>query len=185
VALILERYVYRSQNGDMKTFNNIILILVICGITVSFSNCQSSQKLKNPTSLKIGEVYYENWEAGVQDIGSGYTIFIPILNYPKNITLDSVYFKGNKAKLEFKNNTVFVGRFKTTTNKKQDIIMSNEPYAEYANKVPVLPEKIPFELKDDECIVSYLVEEEIKYFKIEGIVRKAYILYQTVPSNKL
>jgi hypothetical protein len=171
VALILERYVYRNQNGDMKTFNNIVLILVICGITVSFSNCASSQKLKNPIPLSIGEAYYQDWASEIKGERSGYTIFIPVIDNPQNIMLDSVYFRDNKAKLEFIN-TVFIGRLKTTTINKQDIIMSNEPYAEYENKVPELPQKTPFNLNDNECMVSYLVNDEIKYFKIDGIIKK-------------
>lgn len=152
---------------------------------VSFSNCASTQQLEKLEPLTIGDVYYQNWVAGVKGGGSGFNIFIPISDNANNIMLDSVYFKGKKAKLEFNNNTVFIGRFKTTANKKQDIIMSNEPYAEYGNKVPELPQKTPFELNDTECVVSYLEGNKTKYFKIEGIVRKESKLYQKAPSKKL
>lgn len=168
----------------MKTFKKITSITIISIIMVSFSNCASTQKLEQLEPLTIGEVHYQNWVAGIKGGGSGFNLFIPITNNPKNIMLDSVYFRGKKAKLELNNNTVFIGRFKTTANK-NGIIMSNEPYAEYGNKVPELPQKTPFELNDNECVVSYLEGNKIKYFKIEGIVRKESKLYQKAPSKKL
>lgn len=50
--------------------------------------------------------------------------------------------------------------------------MSNEPYAEYGNKVPKLPEKPSFKLKENECVVSYKEEDKIKYFKIKNMIQK-------------
>ena len=96
------------------------------------------------------------------------------LKLQDNLPLENKFNKviQDIKKIEYVNDALAVGRFKTEANQKQDIIMSNEPYAEYANKVPELPEKIPFELKDDECVVSYLEKNKIKYFKIEGIVKK-------------
>ncbi len=141
-------------------------------IIVSFSQCASTLKLQDNLPLEIDEVYYQTWVAGVKGGGSGINVFIPIESNSNDIVLDSMYFRGKSTKIEYVNDALAVGRFKTEANQKQDIIMSNEPYAEYANKVPELPEKIPFELKDDECVVSYLEKNKIKYFKIEGIVKK-------------
>lgn len=158
-------------------------LLMLLGI-LSFSKCASIQKLDKALPLDIGEVYYQHWVSGVQGGGSGFNIFIPITANPKNIMLDSVYFKENQAKLEYRNNTVFIGRFKTLANQKQDIIMSNEPFAEYGNMVPETPKKIPFELKEDECVVSYLEAGKAKYFKIKKIKRKDSKLYQSAPPKK-
>jgi len=94
------------------------------------------------------------------------------MDFRKNIILDSVFFKGKQAKLEYRNNSVFIGRFKTEANQKHDIVMSSDPIAEYGNKVPEIPKKVQFELKDDECVVSYLKSGKVKYFKIEKIKRK-------------
>jgi len=148
---------------------------------VNFSNCASTQKLEKSLPLTIGEVYYQDWVAGIQGGGSGYNIFIPVLDNPKSITLDSVYFKGKQAKLELNDNAVFIGRFKTTLNEKQDIIMSNEPFAEYGNKVPKLPQKTPFDLKDDACVISYKQGNILKYYKILNVLKKEPKIY---PSAK-
>ena len=151
---------------------------------INFSNCASTQNLEKTIPLTFGEVYYQDWVAGVKGGGSGINIFIPITANPKEIMLDSVYFKGRKAKLEFRNNTVFIGRFKTAINQEQDIIMSSEPYAEYGNKAPEFSRKTPFKLDDDECVISYLDNGGVKYFKIEGVIRKLSKIYQRAPLKK-
>lgn len=147
-------------------------------IIVSFSQCASTLKLQDNLPIEIDEVYYQTWVAGVKGGGSGINVFIPMESNSNTILLDSMYFRGKSTKIEYANDTLAIGRFKTKANQKQDIIMSNEPYAEYANKVPEIPEKIPFELKDDECIVSYLEKNKTKYFKIKGIVKKESTPYQ-------
>ena len=50
--------------------------------------------------------------------------------------------------------------------------MSNEPYAEYGNKVPELPKKSFFQLKENECVISYKQSGKTKYFKIKGLTKK-------------
>lgn len=169
----------------MKVLKKIISLFLMLFIIVSFSQCASTLKLQDNLPIEIDEVYYQTWVAGVKGGGSGINVFIPIESNSNDIVLDSIYFRGKSTKIEYINDALAVGRFKTKANQKQDIVISNEPYAEYGNEVPELPQKTPFNINDDECIVSYLVEDEIKYFKIEGIVRKASKLYQTIPLKKL
>lgn len=137
-----------------------------------FSQCATGKQLETNLPFEIGDVYYQERVAGVDGGGSGVNIFITLQENPNNIILDSVYFQGKEAKLEFRNNTVYVGRLESKTVLKNDIIMSIEPYAEYGNKVPVVPKKPRFELKEDECIVSYKTSNKVKYFKIEKINKK-------------
>ena len=103
-----------------------------------------------------------------------------------NIQLDSVYFRGKAAKFEIKpnNSTLFIGRFSLAANQKKDIIMSNKPKAEYGNELPKLNTKIPFELKDNECVVSYNEGDKTKYFKIENVVEKQAQFYPSAPPRK-
>lgn len=156
----------------MKLLTRTMSLLFMLFIIVSFSQCASTPKLQHNLPLEIDEVYYQTWAAGAKEGGTGINVFIPIKSNSNDIVLDSIYFRGKSTKIEFANTALAVGRFKIKANQKQDIIMSNQPYAEYANKVPEIPEKIPVELKEDECVVSYLEKNKIKYFKIEGIVKK-------------
>jgi len=147
-------------------------------IIVSFSQCASTLKLQDNLPLAIDDVYYQKWVAGVKGGDTGIKVFIPIKSNSNDIVLDSMFFRGKSTKMEYVNTTLAVGLFKTRLNQNQDIIISSEPYAEHANKVPELPEKIPFELKDDECVISYSERKKIKYFKIEGIVKIESTPYQ-------
>ncbi|MEC3906339.1 hypothetical protein VOI54_04875 [Tamlana sp. 2201CG12-4] len=121
--------------------------------------------------LEIGEVYYQDWSEGDKDINSGIKIVIPVISNINNIMLNAVYFRGQHAIL-IPDNDSYVGKFEPLLNKKQDFIMSNEPYAEFGNKVPKLPKEAPFELNDNECAVSYKIGETIKYFKVSNIIKK-------------
>ncbi|WP_226542173.1 hypothetical protein [Neotamlana laminarinivorans] len=147
-------------------------VITITLVTMSFSQCASSAKLENQPDFNVGEVYYKTWVAGVKGGGSGVNLFVPILSKTNSVVFDSLYFKNKQVKVEESKNALIIGRFKSDANNKNDIIMSNEPYAEYGNKLPVNKIKIPFELKDDECILSYTQNGVIKYFKIEGIIKK-------------
>lgn len=163
----------------MKIFKRGLGIVITLLLTVvSFSGCASSQKIEKKAPLKIGEVYYQNLVSEDKGGVSGFNIFIPILSNSNNIILDSIYFKNKQVKLEQKSNNLFVGRFKPISNLKKDIIMSNEPYAEYGNKLPKFSKQSPFNLEDHECIISYAHKETVKYFKIKNIVKKKSVNYQ-------
>ena len=163
--------------------NTFFLVLVI----TSFSQCSSAQKLQKEAPVVFGSTYYQHWVAGVQGGGSGINLFIPTEGISKEtIELDSVYFRGKASKLEFKPNnpTLFIGRFATSGNQRKDVIMSNKPGAEYGNEVPKKTTEIPFELKENECVVSYKEGDKTKYFKIENLVKKQPMHFPSAPPRK-
>ncbi len=168
----------------MNSFKNITNIFLLLLIVVGVSQCASTQKLGGKLPLEIGEVYSEHWVSGVKGGGSGYNLFIPVKSNPDNMVLDSLYFKGKRVKLELKNTSVFVGRFKSEANQRHDIIMNRDPLAEYGNTVAEIAEKIPFELDDTECVVSYKKGHRTLYYKISNIIKKASANYPNVPQNK-
>lgn len=168
----------------MKSINKASTILATVALIITVSNCASSQKLQDKAPLQIGGVYYQNWVAGVEGGGSGVNLFIPVISNKNNIKLDSVYFQGNVVKLEFKKDNLVVGRFLRPDNQKRDLIMSNEPYAEYGNKIPELTKKIPFNLNENQCVISYKEGNKIKYFKIDNIREKELLAYPSAPNNK-
>ncbi|OEK06135.1 hypothetical protein A8C32_19075 [Flavivirga aquatica] len=163
----------------MKLFKNTFTLLILFLGMLSFSKCASTQKLEKKLPISIGDVYYEHWVAGIKGGGSGFNVFIPVTNNTESFILDSVYFKGRRAKLEYKNKSTFIGRFKTKANQKQDYVMSSDSNEEYGNTVYDLPKKIPFALKEDECIVSYKENKTTKYYKISNIIKKESQSYPT------
>ncbi len=132
-------------------------------ITLSFfvifglMRCASTQKLQNKPPFEIGQITYtlQNANNAVD------SIYVPMTSNPKQIILDSIYFKGKRAKLIKLESNVYVGRFP-----KQDMVMSNKPLAEHENTLPEVPIKLPFDLKDDECVISYSNNSKIYYLKL-------------------
>jgi hypothetical protein len=168
----------------MKIITNIILFSIVL---TGFTNCSSAQKLEKRTSFNIGEVYFQSWVAGIKGGGSGTNIFIPIEdNLTKTVQLDSVYFRGKASKLEFKptNPSLFIGRFLSSSNLNKELIMSDEPNAEYGNKLPDPKISIPFELKPNECVISYIKEGKTLFYKIENIIERKSIPYPSAPLQK-
>jgi len=161
----------------------ILLSIVLTG----FTNCSSAQKLEKNTPFNIGEVYCQSWVAGIKGGGSGINIFIPIEgNLNKMVQLDSVFFRGKASKLEFKpnNTSLFIGRFLSSSNMSKDFIMSDKPNAEYGNKLPKPLNNIPFDLKANECVISYVADGKTLFYKIENIPEKKAIPYPRAPLQK-
>lgn len=130
---------------------------------------------QNQPPIDFGPSYFQKWTSGIKGGGSGFNLFIPIKTQDRGLViLDSVYFRGKVTKLEIiEDKTIlFVGRFETEFNQKPDIIMSDNPNEEYGNKSSILLQKIPFDLKDSECVVSYKDGNDTKYFKIGNITEK-------------
>ncbi|WP_073083728.1 hypothetical protein [Winogradskyella jejuensis] len=135
-------------------------------------------KLQKKAPTTFGDVYCQNWVAGVQGGGSGTNIFIEIKD--ENIVLDSVHFRGKTVKLETKpaNPQLFIGRLKSEGNTNQYEVVSTSDQKEQM-------EDFPFRLENDECVVSYKENGKIKYFKLIDIKEKPIeALPLSAPSNK-
>jgi hypothetical protein len=169
----------------MKALKYIISIALLSFVILGFSQCSTTKELQEKAPTTIGKVYVQKWVAGIEEGGSGLYIFIPVSD--ASITLDSVYFRGRATKLsvKYQNKNMYVGNFINPSKQKHDIIMSGDPKAEYGNKSPILEKQkpIPFELKDDECVISYIEGKKTKYFKIGNIVEKQLIPYPSAPHN--
>lgn len=152
----------------------------------SFSQCSTAQKLQQKAPTQFGEVYFQKWTAGVKGGGSGLNLFIPVMD--KSVEFDSAYFRGQVVKLEIKETNkglLYIGRFKTELNQpKQDLIMSSDSNKEYGNQLPSKAIDIPFELKEDECVISYIKDGKTLYYKIINITEKESLNYPSAPTNK-
>lgn len=183
MALNLKSYLYRTNDFAMKTIKYITSLLLMLILMTSFSQCSTAQKLQAKAPIEFGEVYAQKWVAGIKEGGSGINVFIPVND--NSIPLDSIFFRGKKVKMEFKKgDTIFyIGRFKTNANQQDDIILSSDMSEESKNRLPQPKEQIPFELKDDECVVSYRQNNKTLYYKISNIKMKQPLHYPSAPPN--
>ena len=166
----------------MQIFKTVLFLFFLCLAMASFSQCTSSKQtqepiLQNKGPIPIGKSYFQAWVAGIQGGGSGINVHIP---KPKtDVKPDSIFFRGMKSKLN-KDNFGYVAQFKTQANQKDDVIMSNEPQQEYGNTLNE-EKNFPFQLKENECVVSYLENNTIKYFKIQNLIEKPMQQYPSAP----
>lgn len=169
----------------MNIIKRITYLLAMFILMASFSQCSTAQKLQKELPVTLGDVYCQQWTAGIQGGGSGINLFIPVTS-KSVIVLDSVYFRGKASKLEVKPNTqLYIGRFKTDFNQpKKDIILSIDPKEEHSNQLPTKAINIPFKLKDDECVVSYQKNNKTLYFKISNVTQKAPLNYPSAPPDR-
>ena len=167
----------------MKSLKHILSLIPLLVLMVSFSKCSTAQKLQKKSPIEIGETYAQQWIAGIQGGGSGINVYIPVED--TSVILDSIYFRGQKEKLEFKGNNqnMYVGRFLTEVNHNKDIILSSNMKEESKNKLPELKEKMPFEFNDNECIVTYLKSGKTMYYKISNIKTKQSLHYPSTSPN--
>ncbi|MFN4762083.1 hypothetical protein ACKGJN_03075 [Gillisia sp. Q332] len=129
---------------------------------VLLSSCGSNKELQERSPAQFDQPYFTSTANSLQ-------LFIPVKAIqPNRISLDSVYFRGMKSALQQdpENKSIYNAHFNTG---KQDLIMSSDPAEEYANKMPQMPVKVPFELKEDEAVIVFKENNKKKYYKITGI----------------
>ena len=169
----------------MRIFKTLLLTVFLCFIMAGFSQCSGTKHTQEPqlektAPIPVEKAYFQAWVAGIQGGGSGIHLYLP--DSTTDIKLDSVYFREMVAKLN-RDSTGYVALFRTQTNQRDDVIMSNENHAEYGN---TLSEKaqIPFQLKANECVVSYIENNNIRYFKIENLIEKPMKQYPSAPPRR-
>lgn len=134
-------------------------------ILTVFASCGSNKDLQERAPAQFNEVYYTYNSNGIE-------LFIPVVSIQdQRISLDAVYFHGMKSMLEKSEEkpNLYVANFRMGTG---DKVMHEDPKKEYGNKPPQLPEESPFSIDDDEAILVFTQNDQIKYYKLTGIVEK-------------
>jgi len=146
----------------------IIKLLGITLIALNMIQCGATKFDKNPP-FKIKEATYNNWNGGQPGV-SGTRILIEYTKISE-VEFDSIYFKNRVAKIELstqENKTYLTGHYTPSSRNKNELILDIDTKQEINNKAPQ-KEKIPFEVKKDEAIISYQQKGKTKYFKAENI----------------
>ncbi|WP_299258992.1 hypothetical protein [uncultured Aquimarina sp.] len=167
--------------GKRINFKTLITKIGLLGILVAFTQCATSQKIDKIVPIQLKDPYFQNWVSGVKGGGAGFILYIPV-DPDSDIQLENAYFKGKNVKLKRKSNeAVYVGRYTDPRTVREDIVMSEDPKKEYGNKAQEIEEKIPFELKEGECIISYAKDGKEGYFKLNNLPEKELKAYPMQP----
>ncbi|MCT4700196.1 hypothetical protein [Tenacibaculum haliotis] len=112
-----------------------------------------------------------------------------MIEFTENQSVDfqKVYFQNKviTAVIEQKQDKNYIAaRYKTSTGEdKKDLVLNGDPVKEYGNTTKN-EVKIPFELKENEAVVTYKVDEKIHYYKIKNIKKEKRVFMPTAkPQN--
>jgi len=161
----------------MKTFITIALSILILTF---FTQCSSAQFDKK-APFTISKAYYQDWVGGRP--GSSGTILTLELTAPvsNHVIVDSLFYKGKICKLDvasFQNKHTISGNFIKTNVTDRDIIMHSDPRKEMTNNAPDVIVSFPFELTDNECVISYFIKKKKHYYKLTNLTKEKTIYYQ-------
>lgn len=161
----------------MKT---VKILSILTGILL-FSQCGSAQFEQNPP-FTINSAIYNNWSGG-QEGSRGMNVNITY-SALSPVKFDSIYFNKKAVKLEIiktKDTKLLTANF--VSDVKRDIILDKNSSKEIKNNVPEI-KSFPFDLKQNEAIISYKVKDKIKYFKITSIKKGKSIFYPSAPKQQ-
>ena len=159
----------------MKKFITVITSILIM---VFFTQCGSAQ-FDKVAPFTIKKAYYQDWFGG-QPGSKGTLVTIEISNASDRVVFDSIFFKGKIKKLGYTvsdNIHQLSGNFPVTSLSDKNIIMHSDPKEEMANKLPEPSPIYPFELTDNECVISYFIKQKVHYFKIENLKKERPLYY--------
>jgi hypothetical protein len=160
----------------MKTMKILSIIAILFG----FSQCGSTKFEKNPP-FKIESATYTNWIGGVPGV-SGTRVELKLAT-KNTIAFDSIYFQKKVTKIkirETKGITFLTGSFNTSTRKNNTLVLHADAKMELKNKVPKI-EVFPFDLTENQAIISYKVGTLTKYFKLENIQKAKEVFFPQKP----
>lgn len=143
-----------------------------------FIQCATLKLEENPP-FTIKGATYSNWVGGMPGSGGIDITFYYEAN--STVVFDSIYFKGRKTKVQLRKDrkgTNLFGKFYRKTKNSNDLQLNKNTTKEYGNEPPKKEDELPFELKENEAIITYKEEGKIKYYKVENIKKGKRIMMQ-------
>ena len=150
-------------------------MLSILTIIFGFSQCGSLKFKDNPPFI-ITSATYVDWVGGQPGI-KGTNVKI---NYTSDtdIKFENVYFQNRITKLQTKkaiSGKLVIGYFSTST-RQNEIVLDANPVKELNNPIPET-QKFPFDLKENEAVISYRIKGKIKFHKIKSLNKEKFISF--------
>ncbi|WP_299114772.1 hypothetical protein [uncultured Winogradskyella sp.] len=147
---------------------------IVFAVAISFTFQCATPKVatttfEQQTPFKVKPVFFQEWYAGIKVGGTGINIFIPISDVEQDIAFDEVFFRNLRGKL----------------TKKEEEYMSvlKHPSRHYTFQKAEKPNDYPFDLKDNECVISYIENGQTKYYKIIALNEVAGTYYEDGPPS--
>lgn len=158
------------------TFFLMCLFTLSLGVESCGSSQTSNTKFmfeENPP-FTIEEAYFQKWVAGTKEGSSGIKVHIVFETIEPDVVLKDFYFQRQiqKAQNALDNTNEYFAEL--SNNSRNDFVMDIDPMKEAQNTPS---QNFPFELKENEAVVSYVFKGKTKYFKISNLSEKERIAY--------
>lgn len=157
----------------MKNLKKAIYAIIFTCTLSSFFQCASPKvattNFEQQIPFSVKSVVFQEWYAGIKVGGTGINIFVPVYNVNDNVILNEVYFRNLKGQLVKYGN-------------KYTAVLKN-PSRHYTFHKAEKPADYPFDLKDDECVISYSENGQTKYHKIVSLNEVAGTYYENGPPS--
>ena len=141
-------------------------------VSLCFFQCATSSTfIKKPPFIVDSASYYKHTGGILESANT--EVYIKYNFLDNSFNFEDLYFQEGRAKISIKKiegDQYIYAKFNSTTNTNNDFILDRDPKKEYGNKPP--KQKIPFELKENEAVISYSKNGEIKYFKVENLKKR-------------
>ena len=160
----------------------VIKLVSITIIIVNLSLCRSINIEKEPP-FQLEKSAYNNWVGGQPGV-KGIQLVIALRENSK-IAFDSVFFQKRATKIEINivdEKMLLIGHFNTSNRLNSDLVLDINITKEIKNSVPEI-KKFPFELKDNEAIISYELDGKTNYFKIKNIEKSTPVFFPRGTKN--
>lgn len=147
-----------------STFKTVFLLLII----VSIFSCKSSKyAFQKEAPFQLTRAYFNNWTTGIKVGSTGLNIYFANLIPAKNIKIDSVFFRKMKGKLK-EGKGLYTSRLTKRLTNAEDNALTTNGFS-------------PFKLGSRECVISYIENGVIKYYKVNFIEEKEGVHYLDGP----
>jgi hypothetical protein len=170
-------------------------IIPVYTIVILFGlfGCSSQKKLVQEAPFTIKNPSSQDYAAGKEEGGSGFTLSLPISDNLGDVTFEEIYFRGHIMKPSLvlnENGRVLECVYRNENLEvKPDMVMHADPKEEIGNQPPSLlktaEKEFPFELEKDEVVISYREKgkNKMRYFKMVGVKEKLPLIYPSRPKN--
>ncbi len=105
-----------------------------------------------------------------------------IFTSDKPIDFQKIYFQNTiiNTLVEHKNGkNIIVARYKNRIIPVvNELVLNADSEKEYGNSLPKITEKFPFNLKDNQAVVTYKIGDKILTYKIENMIKTSTVLIQ-------
>jgi len=148
-------------------------VILIAFVALFLIQCKSTQFDAKPP-FNIINATYNNWIGGREGVSGIRLVF----NYESQeiVKFQKVYFAKKEGSLEInkkEGKTFLTGHISTSTSR--DITIDFDTKKEIKNKLPETA--FPFELKENEAVLSYLQNGVTKFYKVENIIKTKTVFY--------